>query len=91
MNFEAWLIVILDGFNGWKLSLVDLIYKFPEILFFICNFLYFEVKEYSFCGLNCSSEGFPVIETSCHPIDFEVTTAFVILPTLGVFCYFDCL
>jgi len=78
MNFEAQLVVVLDGFNGRKFSLVDPVHKFLVILLFICNFLYFEVKECSFCGLDHSSEGFPVIETFCYPVDFEVTTVMIL-------------
>ena len=84
IDFEAQLIVVLDGFDGWELLLVDLIYQFLETLFFVHNFLNFEVKKYSFCRLDSSSKGFPVIQTSCQPVGFEITIIFVIPPTLGV-------
>jgi len=61
MYFKAQLIIVLDGFDSWKLLFVDPIHKFPRTLLFVHNFLNFKVKEHFFSGLDHTSEGFPVV------------------------------
>ena len=44
---ETRLIVVLDGFNSRKLSLLDPVHQLPWATTFVCDFLNFVVKERS--------------------------------------------
>lgn len=59
-NFNTQTVVILDSFNGRKLAFVDPIHKKLWTSFFICDFLYFEVKKCSFHLLDYVFEFFPI-------------------------------
>jgi len=61
VDFQAWLVVKFDHFNGQKFSLVDLIHKFLRASFLVGYFLNFEIKESPLSVLDCSPEGFPIL------------------------------
>jgi len=44
-NVKILLVIILDGFDGRQFALVDSVYEFPRSLFFVSNFLNFDVEE----------------------------------------------
>ena len=46
---ETRLIVVLDGFDSRKLSLLDPVHQLPWATTFVCNFLDFVVEERSLC------------------------------------------
>jgi len=61
IDFQVWLVVVFDCFNGQKFLLVDPIHKFPRALFFVGYFLNFEIEESMFGVLDHSLEGFPIL------------------------------
>ena len=62
IDFQAWLVVEFDYFNGQKFSLVDPIHKFPRALFLVGYFLNFEIEESPLSVLDHSPEGFPILQ-----------------------------
>jgi len=44
-NIKTLLVVILDGFDGRQFVLVDPVHEFPRFLFFVSDFLNFDVEE----------------------------------------------
>jgi len=44
-DVKTLLVIILDGFDSRQFALVNLVYKFPRFLFFVSDFLNFDIKE----------------------------------------------
>ena len=45
VDVKTLLIIILDGFNGRQFVFIDLVHELPRSLFFVSDFLNFDVKE----------------------------------------------
>ena len=60
INIKTLLIIILDGFDGRQLALVNPIHEFPRPSFFVSDFLNFDVKERLLCGFDFALENFPI-------------------------------
>jgi len=61
IDFQVWLVVKFDRFNGQKFSLVDPIHKFLRASFLVGYFLNFEIKESPLGVLDCFPEGFLIL------------------------------
>ena len=68
INFQAWLVVVLDHFNSQKFLLVNPIHKFLRTSFFVGYFLNFEVEESVLGVLDCFLKGFPILQVPQQPI-----------------------
>ena len=82
---ETRLIVVLDGFNSRKLSLLDPVHQLPWATTFVCDFLDFVVEERSLGILDCRFEGLPIFAASFHPVCEKGASARFQPPLLGVF------
>ena len=83
-NIKTLLVVILDGFDGRQFVLVDPVHEFPRFLFFVSDFLNFDVEEWSLYRFDFALKNFPIFQTFCHPIIVQSTTALLVLPILGM-------
>jgi len=45
VDIKTLLVIILDGFDGRQFVLIDPIHEFPRSLFFVSDFLNFDIKE----------------------------------------------
>ena len=65
---ETGLIVVLDGFNSRKLSLLDPVHQLPWAMTFVCDFLDFIIEEQSLCILDRRFERLPIFAASFRPV-----------------------
>ena len=84
VDIKTLLIIILDSFDGGQFVLVNPIYEFPRSLFFVSDFLNFDVKEWSLYRFDFDLENFPIFQTSCCPIIVQSKTILLVPPTLGI-------
>ena len=45
VDIKTLLVIILDSFDGRQFVLIDPIHEFPRFLFFVSNFLNFDIEE----------------------------------------------
>jgi len=45
VNVKTLLIIILNGFNGGQFAFIDPVHELPRSLFFVSDFLNFDVKK----------------------------------------------
>jgi len=45
VNVKTLLIIILDGFDGGQFAFIDPVHELPRFLFFVSDFLNFNVEE----------------------------------------------
>ena len=88
-DIKTLLVIILDGFNSGQFALVDPIHEFPRSLFFVSNFLNFDIKKWLLCKFDFAPENFPIFQTSCYSIIVQSKTTFLVPPTLGMSCDID--
>ena len=62
---ETGLIIVLNGFDSRKLSLLDPVHQLPWATTFVCDFLDFVVEERLLGDFDCRFEELPIITTSC--------------------------
>ena len=82
---ETRLIVVLDGFDSRKLSLLDPVHQLPWAMTFVCDFLDFVVKERSLGILDHQFERLPIFTASFRPICEKDASARFRPPLLRVF------
>ena len=82
---ETRLIVVLDGFDSRKFSLLDLVHQLPWTMTFVRDFLDFVIKERSLGILDCRFERFPIFAASFCPVCKQGASARFQPPLLGVF------
>ena len=82
---ETRLIVVLDGFNSRKFSLLDPVHQLPWTTTFVRNFLDFVIEERSLSILDCRFERFPIFAASFRLVCEQGTSAKFRPPLLGVF------
>ena len=82
---ETGLIVVLDGFDSRKLSLLDPVHQLPWATTFVCDFLDFVVKERSLGILDHQFERLPIFTASFRPICEKDASARFRPPLLRVF------
>jgi len=84
INIETLLIIVFDSLDGMQLALVDPAHEFPRSLFFVSNFLNFDVEERSLRSFDYTLETFPIFQISYHSILVQHTSTLFVLPTLGM-------
>ena len=82
---ETRLIIVLDGFDSRKLSLLDPVHQLPWAMTFVCDFLDFVVEEQSFGILDRRFERLPIFAASFRPVCEKGASARFRLPLLRVF------
>jgi len=45
VDVKTLLIIILDGFDGGQFAFIDLVHELPRSLFFVSDFLNFDIEE----------------------------------------------
>ena len=82
---ETRLIVVLDGFDSRKLSLLDPVHQLPWATTFVCDFLDFVIEEQSLGILDHQFERLPIFAASFRPVCEKGASARFRPPLLGVF------
>ena len=65
VDVKTLLIIILDGFDGGQFAFIDLVHELPRSLFFVSDFLNFDIEEWLLSSFDFALEYFPIFKISC--------------------------
>ena len=85
LQCETRLIVVLDGFDSRKFSLLDPVHQLSWTTTFVRDFLDFVIEEQSLGILDHRFERFPIFAASFRPVCEQGASARFRPPLLGVF------